>query len=143
MEVDSAGLAHVTADFYMRNLGSEAEFMQVRFPLDQTLGWGRMCGGLMPFAPIDDLRAWVDGQQMEITITYETIGVSNYPNADHISTPAGQFPSHFSADQEVLITIKYTGEPYGGGYSYVLETGAGWRGRLAALRFPYVFPLTG
>ena len=147
MEVDVEGLAHVTADFYMRNVGSETESMQVRFPFDTT-SRGDLCKGLMPFRPISDLQAWVDDQQVAITLTYETIEYP-VPTPNVWQVPCwANFPVIFPPAQDVHITVTYMAEPYDFYYDnqyyydYILETGAGWQGTIGSaeiiLRLPYL-----
>jgi hypothetical protein len=157
IEIDSEdpinpGLAAVTATFTMRNLGTEDEQMQVRFPLDQTIGWGKLCESPFPqFYPIDDLRVKVDGQPVSTQETYQTINFESPLDG----TPAvftipcwSNFHVTFPAGKDVSVEVKYSSEPYHDAegayvYDYILETGTGWKGTIgsADIIFQLPYPL--
>ncbi len=137
-------VAYVTADFLMRNLGSQAETMDVRFPM----AWPTKNEGL-PYEPVQNIQIWVNGRQ-----------VITHP-ADYGGQPWVTWPVTFSAGQDVRLTVKYRTQAtewynaflnsfsfvqLGGNESlaefyYILETGAGWRGPIGQgdiiFRFPY------
>ncbi len=141
------GLATVTATFTMRNLGNVDEQMDVRFPLDQTLGWGKICASPNPqFAPIEDLKVKVNGQAVASQKTYESITVFTekepYPT---VTLPCWEhFPVSFPAGKDVIIQVTYTTEPYHDyatwAYAYVLETGAGWKDTIGAADIIFQLP---
>lgn len=131
------GLATVTATFTMRNLGNVDEQMNVRFPLDQTLGWGGLCSDIPYFWPIEDLKARVNGQAVSTQKTYATITIpaelEPYPT---VTVPCWEnFPVSFPIGKDVVIEVTYTAEPYhdadaSWAYAYILETGTGWIGTI-------------
>lgn len=147
IDVHDDTMAYVTASFTMRNLGEVEEQMEVGFPLDQGIAWGNLCDSFYPFDPITDLKAWVDGYQTNTTKIYEAIryGVTG-PYT--VTVPCWEeFQVIFPPEKDVNIQITYTGEPYyhdkAGSYiySYVLSTGAGWKGTIGSaditVRMPY------
>ncbi len=141
------GLVRVEATFFFRNLGEQTEEMNVGFPLDQDMGWGSLCeSGTIPFQPITDLTAWVNGKQVETNKYYKIVGFP--PDYTPQEVPCWEyFPVIFPAGKDVTIHITYTGEPYHGkalyeySYRYVLETGAGWYGTIGkadiTIHIPY------
>ena len=70
---EGLGKAHVTADFNMRNLGSEAETMQVRFPISANNGWG-------DYPEITGVVVKVNGKTVPTTI-------SSYPEPNYSADP--------------------------------------------------------
>jgi hypothetical protein len=127
------GFGAVTASFTMRNLGNIDEQMDVRFPLDQTIGWGNLCSAPSFIHPtIDDLSVKVNGNAVSTQITYQTIpvvmGEEPWPTT---TIPCwANFPVSFPVGKDVIIEVSYTAEPYdfaGYHYSYVLITGSGWK----------------
>ncbi len=137
-------VAHVTADFLMRNLGSQAETMDVRFPM----AWPTKDEGV-PYKPVQNIKIWVNGRQV---ITHQ---------ADYGGQPWVTWPVTFSAGQDVRLTVKYRTQAIEwhnaflnsfsfvqlgdneslAEFYYILETGAGWRGPIGQgdiiFRFPY------
>ncbi len=130
--------ARVTASFQMRNLGSNAENLQVRFPLSDLNGYG---DGFGNYPEIRDLRVKVAGK----TIPTQRITTPS-PNvyADH-QIPWAVFPVSFPAQQDVQVEVTYTADGFGEDnfvvFNYVLETGAGWYGTIGTadlfVRLPY------
>lgn len=129
------GNATVTTTFTMRNLGNGDEQMEVRFPLDQTTTWGKICDSPSPqFSPITDLKVKVNNQSVATQKTYQkiTIQTGQEPYST-VTFPCWEhFPVSFPAAKDVTIEVKYTSEPYHAGdasymYAYVLETGSGWK----------------
>lgn len=129
----SLGQAMVTASFTMRNLGSAAESMAVRFPLgvaDERSGNAR----------INDFRVKIDGKAAS---TREITGSDPY--YDFGTVPWVEFDAVFPPDQDVIIQVSYTleagGETPFSLFSYVFSTGAGWNGTIGSaalvVRFPY------
>ncbi len=129
----SLGSARVTADFTMRNLGSDSESMAVRFPISTDNGRGE-------YPEITDMLIKVDGKQ----ITYRRV---NYPDIRYQQkdVPWAEFDVTFPVSQDVAIQVAYTLD--GSGYApttayyYILETGAGWKDTIGSadviLRLPY------
>ncbi len=130
---NSLGSAHLTADFTMRNLGSQSESMAVRFPITANDGFGN-------YPEIKELVIKVNGQQISFQrASYPDI---RYQDKD---VPWAEFNITFPAGQDVAIQVAYNLN--GSGYSpftafyYILETGAGWKDTIGSadiiLRLPY------
>ncbi len=130
---DSLGSAAVTADFTMRNLGTQDESMAVRFPIAANSGRG-------DYPELTGLAVKVNGKPVP------THRVS-YPEPTYMgdNVPWAEFQVSFPAGQDVAIEVSYGLK--GSGYApytafyYVLETGAGWKGTIGSaditLRLPY------
>jgi len=130
---DSLGRAKVTADFTMRNLGSEAENMAVRFPISISNGFGS-------FPEISDLLIKVDGKNV---FTRRIMQID--PLFEYDLVPWAEFDVTFPPNQDVQIQVTYTldgtGEyPYVS-FSYIFHTGAGWKDTIGSadlfVRLPY------
>ncbi|MBI5965100.1 MAG: tetratricopeptide repeat protein [Chloroflexi bacterium] len=127
------GTARITADFTMRNLGSESESMAVRFPITANDGFGN-------YPEIKELVIKVDGQQ----IPYQRV---NYPDIRYQDqdVPWAEFNITFPVGEDVAVQVAYNIN--GSGYMpftafyYILETGAGWKDTIGSadviLRLPY------
>jgi hypothetical protein len=128
----SVGQAKVDAVFTMRNLGTAAESMQVRFPLSFWNGFGN---GFGKFPEIADVVVRVNGGKVP------TVRIST-PNDSGVTTnpiPWAAFNVSFPAGQDVKIDVVYTGGgateyPYVA-FRYVLETGAGWKDTIGSVDF--------
>lgn len=129
----SLGSAHVTANFVMRNLGTSAESMAVRFPVSANDGRGQ-------YPEIRDIVVKVDGQK---TPTRR----AEYPDVRYQEeiVPWVEFDVTFPVNQDVNIEVAYNLDgsgyfPYTAFY-YVLATGAGWKDTIGSaditLRLPY------
>jgi tetratricopeptide (TPR) repeat protein len=131
----SLGSARVTADFTMRNLGSESESMAVRFPISAS-------DGRSEYPELTNLAIKVNGKQISFRR-------ANYPdirdyNQDQ-DVPWAEFDAAFPVGQDLAIQVAYTLN--GSGYTpftafyYILETGAGWKDTIGSadviLRLPY------
>jgi hypothetical protein len=131
--VDSLGQAKVTADFTMRNLGSETERMAVRFPLSINDGFGR-------FPEIRSLQIKVNGR---IVSTRRVMQADPLYAYDQV--PWAEFDVTFPAGQDVLIQVTYTVDGTGEypfvSYGYIFHTGAGWKDTIGRadliVRLPY------
>lgn len=127
------GSALVTADFVMRNLGTETEKMAARFPISANDGRGG-------YPEIQDLVISIAGQ----VVQYRRV---SYPDARYGDemVPWAEFDITFPPGMDLPIQVRYkldgTGyAPYTAFY-YILETGAGWRDTIESadviLRLPY------
>jgi len=140
------GFGDVTATFTMRNLGDVDEQMDVRFPLDQTIGWGNLCSAPSFINPtIDDLSVKVNGNAVSTQTTYQTVpvimGEEPWPTTTipcwanfHVSFPVGK---------DIVIEVSYTAQPYDFGgyhYSYVLITGNGWKDTIGSADIIFQVP---
>jgi len=130
---NSLGKARITASFTLRNLGSTAENLAVRFPISADNGRGE-------YPEITGLSVKVNNTQFP----YSRV---NYPDIrwGNKEVPWAEFQIAFPVNQNVSIEIAYSLD--GSGYApfvayyYLLETGAGWFGTIGSadiiLRLPY------
>lgn len=140
-----SGDGKVSATFTMRNLGDTDEQMDVRFPLDQTIGWGNLCDTSFFYPTISDLKVKVNGNAVSTQITYQPVPVITekepYPT---ITIPCwANFPVSFPTGKDVIIQVTYTAQPYDSGgyhYSYVLITGAGWKDTIGSADIIFEVP---
>ncbi len=123
-EGNEPGRAFVSADFQMQNQGSASETMDVRFPLSVLNGFG---DGRGAYPEIQDLLVWVGDTRTATT----RITTPNPASASELPQAWASFSVTFPPGKTVPIRVTYTAE--GIGYSpnvqftYVLETGAGWK----------------
>ena len=130
---DRLGQAKVTADFTMRDLGSEAESMGVRFPISSNNGFGE-------YPELKDLKVKVDGK---IIATKRIMEEDPMWSLDPV--PWAEFNVTFPPGQDVQIQVSYlldgTGEYPFVAYFYVLHTGEGWNDTIGSadiiVRLPY------
>jgi len=127
------GSARITADFTMRNIGSQPENLAIRFPISADNGRGE-------YPELKNLAIKVDGKQ----ITAHRV---NYPDIRYQlkDVPWAEFDVAFPQGRDVAIQVAY--DLYGSGYSphtafyYILQTGAGWKDTIGTadiiLRLPY------
>jgi hypothetical protein len=128
-------VAFVTADFLMRNLGTEAETMDVRFPLAWPTSWGA------PNYNLDNVVVTVADQ---LVVTKQV---------DFAGQPWIVWPTAFPPRENVSMRVTYQTAAttwYGSSrgfpassmdeFYYVLETGAGWRGPIGQGDIVFRFP---
>ncbi|MBN1304124.1 MAG: hypothetical protein JXA13_06780 [Anaerolineales bacterium] len=126
--------AHVTANFTMRNTGSNTESMEVRFPLGQSDGWGE-------FPEIRNFGVKVNDK----AVSYERKLQLDQAFSRETSYWA-VFPVTFMPAEDVYIKVSYDLD--GTGYEaesktsfyYVLSTGAGWKGTIGSARISLSLP---
>jgi tetratricopeptide (TPR) repeat protein len=135
------GQAKTEAAFLMRNLGTAAESLDVRFPL--TFFDGRD-DGFGHFPEIADLQVLVNGKP----VTWRRVQAA-YTGADSFNeqtlTPWAAFSVNFPPGIDVPISVTYLADGYGYepyyALRYVLVTGAGWNGTIGTaeviVRLPY------
>jgi len=130
---DSLGMARITANFTMRNLGTTPENMAARFPISANNGWGE-------YPELSNLSIKVNSTQTQfLRINYPDI---RWQDKD---VPWAEFNVTFPVGKDVNIEIAYTlkgsGYPPFTAFYYILETGAGWFGTIGSadiiLRLPY------
>jgi hypothetical protein len=127
-----------TAEFLMRNQGTEAEMMDVRFPMERIDGMGDGYGGnpkLRNFAVRVD-GTWLAAREIQEPFEEGAPPVS-----------WSTFPVTFPVGKDVFIQVYYdadirqgtTGEKWIA--DYTLTTGAGWYGPIrngvVSLRYPF------
>jgi hypothetical protein len=133
---NSLGNAAVTADFTMRNLGSNDESMAARFPISSDNGYGK-------YPEITNIVIKVNGKQ----IPYRRTNYPDVRNWDQTAVPWAEFDVTFPVGQDVAVEVSYDLQgsgfpnlPYAS-YYYILETGAGWKDTIGSaditLRLPY------
>lgn len=162
-----SGHANVHAKFVMRNESNEEEKMQVRFPMNHTAWdideWFKNNGEYCQYSSLPSLKnfqVWVNNHKLDFDISYKTMeDPFRSPNAQgdpvSITVPCwAHFSITFPPEEDVVIDVRYTipGFNYdgqgldgqGGGelsFSYVLVTGAGWKGTIGKAdiiaRLPY------
>jgi hypothetical protein len=138
--------AKVTAWFLFHNTGNADEHLKVRFPLNGDQQFNGTEEGYIPL--IKDFTALINGQQLITRVVKE-----DDPNAPLFylgnSTVMywSVFDVGFPVGKDVKLTVKYTLQPTtdktSQAYiSYILATGAGWKGPIGkadvVLRFPYI-----
>jgi hypothetical protein len=134
---DEAGRARVEADFQMQNEGSADETMEVRFPLSVLSGYGNGWGD---YPEIADLLAWVNGARVTTT------RVETPAPTDESKPPLAwaAFKVTFPAGATVPIRVTYTAEGVGEHpnvhFTYVLQTGAGWKGTIGQAELTVTLP---
>jgi LPXTG-motif cell wall-anchored protein len=145
----ATGHAGVSADFTMRNLGTEAEQMDVRFPL--CFNSHALIDGLYYYyPPVADFRVWVDGK--EAGVTYQDEELYNPKTAADTSVACwAHFPVTFPAGQDVDVRVRYTQQGYAGlahgiydtyiQYNYILFTGAGWKDTIGSAEIEVHLPM--
>ena len=129
----SLARALVTADFTMRNLGTESESMAARFPIGSNDGSGN-------YPEIRDLQVKVDGRTVG---TRRTEGAD--PDYGGATAPWAEFNVTFPPGEEVQVRVTYaldgSGELAYASFYYLLETGAGWKDTIGStdliVRLPY------
>ncbi len=129
----SLGQAKVSADFTMRNLGSAAESMGVRFPLGSNNGFGEV-------PEIKNLGVKVNGSPVA---TRRVLQEDPMWSSDAV--PWAEFDVTFPPGQDVNIQVTYllegTGEYPFVAFYYVFHTGEGWRDSIGSadliVRLPY------
>ena len=130
---DRLGQAKVTADFTMRNLGTETENMSVRFPISSYNGFGEL-------PELSNLSVKVDGK----TISTQRI-LEEDPLWSSNPIPWAEFNAVFPPEQNVQIQVSYlldgTGYYPFVAYYYILHTGEGWNDTIGSadiiVRMPY------
>jgi len=129
----SLGRARVTADFTMRNLGTSAESMGVRFPISSNNGFGK-------FPEIKDLQIFVDNKSVS---TRRILEADPMWSSDPV--PWSEFNVNFPLNVDVNIRVTYILEGMGEypyvAFFYLFHTGAGWQGTIGSadliVRLPY------
>ncbi len=131
----------ISADFAMRNQGTEREVLAVRFPMENPNGWGDGYG--QHDWQVRDFSVRVDGAQVPFNIVDESYTEKDDP------IPWATFEVEFPPSEDVIINVSYSTELYGDEWpygdrahiDYVLGTGSGWYGPIGSaavtLRLPY------
>ena len=131
---NSLGQAKVSADFTMRNTGSNEEKLAVRFPISAN-------DGRFNVNEVKNLQVQVNGKTIP---TRRITGPDPYYGyGDDI--PWAEFDVKFPPGKEVDIRVSYlmdaTGYSPFAAFFYILDTGAGWKGPIGSadliVRLPY------
>ena len=142
---DKTWNAGVTAEFHMRNLGSAAESMNVRFPMYMSY---EDCNTDSPYPAIQNFGARVNGGA--VAVTYDEV-TATLRDGSTVKRPCwATFPALFPAGKDVTLTVTYKvqGDYIDHGsltnylkFNYILRTGAGWKGTIGTAdiiaRLPY------
>lgn len=130
--------AKVSANFVMRNQGDTDEQLMVRFPLVNPNGTG---DGRFEYPEIEDLTVQVDRKPVSPYI----VTTSNPHDPEDPPVKWAAFDVFFPIGTDVLLDVYYTLEPTGylpyATFTYIMETGAGWKGPIGSadiiMRLPY------
>ena len=133
---NSMGQANVTADFTMRNLGSQSEYLAVRFPMGANNGYGT-------WENIYNIAVKVNGKSVQTHVINGAGDESSFGFSGDI--PWVVFDVSFLPDQDVFIQVTYTLEAWGDfpfvEFDYIFATGAGWKDTIRSanliVNFPY------
>jgi hypothetical protein len=132
--------AQVEAVFLMRNLGQADETFDVWFPLAASLRYP----GMLPYFPdkyLRDFKLWIDGEPTR----YEQVKAPDVGDPSQESLWA-RFPMSFPAGKDVHVRLSYLLYPTGrrpfGGFEYILQTGAGWKGTIGQVNLNVYLPDT-
>jgi hypothetical protein len=119
--------AEVEALFHMQNQSSADETFDVWFPLGEEIYAGKEDR----IFKVDDFRAWVDENEVEVTID----------GLDEAKLVWAHWPVSFMAGGSVELRVTYKLAPALGHsigwhqrYEYMLETGAGWKDAIESAR---------
>jgi len=132
----NVGHAHVTADFTMRNLGTQDESMAARFPISAQSGYGT-------YPEISNFEIMVTGEQLPYRrAMYPDV---SRPGRGDEEVPWAEFDVTFPVGEDVSLHVEYDLQSSGyyptTTYYYILETGAGWKDTIGSadiiLRLPY------
>ena len=145
--------ASVSATFKMRNLGSSAESMPVRFPMFMTEEYaGLQAGCPYPdtnYPAIQDFRALVEDVPAEVKIIPAALDHFENGTTTTVQKPCwAEFQVTFPAGQDLKIEVRYRiqGQLFGHGetnylgFPYILTTGAGWQGSIGSADISLVLP---
>jgi len=128
----------VDAQFLMRNLGQEQESFDVWFPLAASMRYP----GMLPYFPeatLQDFTITVD----DIPLAYETVPAPDLSDPQQ-NSPWAKFPMVFPPGKDVIVRVSYTLYPTGrrpfGGFEYILQTGAGWKGTISSAKITISLP---
>ncbi|HEX8221403.1 MAG TPA: hypothetical protein VF914_19605 [Chloroflexia bacterium] len=135
---DDRAVAEVRCEFIMLNTSDAAEQMQVRFPLADPSGEG---SGFGQYPEVRDFQASVDGK----VVATGVITTENPTGTDRAPVRWATFDVTFPPGEEVSIGVRYktdgTGNPPAQQFTYILETGAGWKDSIGSadisVRLPY------
>jgi hypothetical protein len=130
-------MAHVTALFTMRNLGSSTENLAARFPIGASDGY-------FGFPEIKNVGIKVNDHT---TPSRRIEGPDPHSGFSDQNVPWAEFDVKFVPGEDVLVKVSYdldgTSFPQDNytNFYYILSTGAGWKGTIGSaeiiLRLPY------
>lgn len=131
-------IAEVRCEFIMLNTSDTAEQMQVRFPIADPSGQG---SGFGQYPEVRDFQATVDGK----IVTTGIITTENPLSTETAPIRWATFDATFPPGEEVRIGVRYTTDGTGNlpaqQFTYILETGAGWKDTIGSadlsVRLPY------
>lgn len=140
---DTGAIADTLATFTMRNLGTTEESMQARFPLSF---FGGDSDGFGNFPEIDQIAVKIDGNSVSTNrIMQPAISSRGSAYIERAEVPWASFDVAFPPGKDVTIEVAYTTSGYGyypyEVFTYILETGAGWKDTIGSadiiVRLPY------
>lgn len=119
--------ASVQAKFFMKNQGESDEKMKARFPLSNYRHWG---DGYSGNPEIQNLKIQVDEKEVEWTANEEPQSAGKESPFVHWANFSITFPVGKTVEVEMSYQMQSTGWLPMAGFGYILETGAGWYGRI-------------
>lgn len=129
----NGAIARTEAVFTMRNLGTDEEKMQVRFPLSFFNG---NSDGFGNYPEIASITARVNGKTVSTKREIQPFYNSEYSYQERDDLPWAVFDVSFPPSQDVIIEVAYTVNGFGyypyETFKYILETGAGWNGTIGS-----------
>lgn len=131
-------VAAVRCEFFMLNTSDTVEQMQVRFPLMDPSGQG---SGFGRYPEVQGFEASVNGSAVATGILTTTNPTRSEAPPLRWATFDVAFPPGEEVRIGVLYTISGTGYPPAQQFTYILETGAGWKDSIGSVdlsvRLPY------
>jgi len=130
LTISASDASRIKVTFTMRNLGSEEEKMEARFPLrsDNSICFEDFC------PEIEDLIVVVGGN---IVRTERQLLPYTYNNNDGSDTPWAVFSVAFPPQKDVIVEVSYSAVSHGEYpyevIDYILETGAGWKDSIGSV----------
>lgn len=137
---EQGAVAYTSATFTMRNLGTESETMQARFPLSFFSG---SSDGFGNYPEIDGIAVKVNGDGVKTRREMQPALANEYQERPDV--PWAVFNVTFPPGEDIKIEVAYTTDGFGyypyEAFKYILETGAGWKDTIGSadiiVQFPY------
>ena len=129
----------VTAEFWLKNLGSKDEVFDVWFPLAASFSNPSFLQDINN-DQIKDFKVWIDNKPGKnlTRVQAPALGMTGRQSA------WAKWPMKFKAGEEVTVRVTYTVYPGGrrpfADIEYILQTGAGWNGTIGKAVIQIVLP---
>lgn len=137
---EKRAIANTMATFTMRNLGTDSETMQARFPLSFYSGGS---DGFGNYPEIDKISLKINGRSIQTKREMQPALANGYQERPDV--PWAVFDVTFPPGEDVTIQVAYMTHGFGyypyEAFRYILETGAGWKDTIGSadiiVRLPY------